>query len=202
MPGGSMSADNELSAVLSRRNEINDALDSGVAVKPRFVKASIYTEFTEFTRKEIKDFQDKFNMYNVSCSGYISLEELKVMMEGLGAPQTHLGLKAMIKEADEDGDGAISFREFLEILRCARAGELDNSSGLAQLATLSEIEVDEVGVGAAKTFFEAKIAEVRKGNKFEDEIKEEQEDKRRKEEEKKERQQAFKERANLFRGAD
>ena len=46
----------------------------------------------------------------MSCSGYISLEELKVMMEGLGAPQTHLGLKAMIKEADEDGDGAISFR--------------------------------------------------------------------------------------------
>ncbi len=32
------------------------------------------------------------------------------MMERLGAPQTHLGLKTMIKEVDEDGDGAISFR--------------------------------------------------------------------------------------------
>jgi hypothetical protein len=31
-------------------------------------------------------------------------------MERLGAPQTHLGLKTMIKEVDEDGDGAISFR--------------------------------------------------------------------------------------------
>ena len=31
-------------------------------------------------------------------------------MERVGAPQTHLGLKAMIKEVDEDEDGAISFR--------------------------------------------------------------------------------------------
>jgi hypothetical protein len=33
------------------------------------------------------------------------------MMEKLGAPQTHLGLKAMITEVDEDGDNKISFRE-------------------------------------------------------------------------------------------
>lgn len=39
------------------------------------------------------------------------------MMERLGAPQTHLGLKAMISEVDEDGDNKISFREFLLIYR-------------------------------------------------------------------------------------
>lgn len=33
------------------------------------------------------------------------------MMEKLGAPQTHLNLKAMIKEVDEDEDNKISFRE-------------------------------------------------------------------------------------------
>ena len=33
------------------------------------------------------------------------------MMEKLEAPQTHLGLKEMIKEVDEDQDGAISYRE-------------------------------------------------------------------------------------------
>ena len=48
--------------------------------------------------------------YNISGSGSISLSELKQMMERLGAPQTHLGLKAMMKEIDEDGDGAIAFR--------------------------------------------------------------------------------------------
>lgn len=33
------------------------------------------------------------------------------MMEKLGIPQTHLGLKEMIKQVDEDQDGKISFRE-------------------------------------------------------------------------------------------
>ena len=79
------------------------------------------------------------------------------MMEKLKAPQTHLGLKAMIKEVDEDDDGAISFREFLIIFRKAAAGELDLESGLGQLATLTEVDVDEVGVGGAKNFFEAKV---------------------------------------------
>jgi len=33
------------------------------------------------------------------------------MMEKVGSPQTHLALKAMIREVDEDGDNRISFRE-------------------------------------------------------------------------------------------
>lgn len=37
--------------------------------------------------------------------------ELKLMMEKLGEPQTHLALKEMIKTVDEDNDGEISFRE-------------------------------------------------------------------------------------------
>lgn len=43
--------------------------------------------------------------------GFLDLSELKRMMEVLGAPQTHLGLKSMIQEVDEDRDGRISFRE-------------------------------------------------------------------------------------------
>ena len=55
-----MSADNELTAILNRRNKINDAIDSGAEVKPRFVKTSVYTEFSEFTRKQIKDYEKIF----------------------------------------------------------------------------------------------------------------------------------------------
>lgn len=78
-------------------------------------------------------------------------------MEQLGAPQTHLGLKEMIKEVDEDGDGRLSFREFLLVYRKARAGELQADSGLSQLAKLTEVDVDSVGVNGAKEFFEAKV---------------------------------------------
>ena len=60
-------------------------------------------------------------------------------------------------QVDEDDDSAISFREFLMIFRKARLGELDMESGLGKLASLSEVDVDAVGVGGAKTFFEAKV---------------------------------------------
>ncbi|TRY79426.1 hypothetical protein TCAL_10763 [Tigriopus californicus] len=195
-----MSADNELSAILNRRQNMNEALDNGENVEHKYVKVStnVFTEFNEFTRKEIKEYEKTFKTYNSSGNGRLSLDELKIMMEKLGAPQTHLGLKEMIKEVDEDDDGFISFREFLLIFRKSAAGELKEDSGLSLLARQCEIDVDEVGVVGANDFFEAKIAAIRKTSKFEDEIRLEQEEKKRDEEERRKRQQAFKERAALF----
>jgi len=191
-----MPADNELSAILNRRQNLND----GQKVEKRTAKVSVFTEFNEFSRKQIKEYEEKFKQFNVSGTGRLSLEELKVMMEKLGAPQTHLGLKAMIKEVDEDEDGAISFREFMLIFRKAEAGELTEDSGLSLLAKQFEIDVEEVGVNGAKDFFEAKIAAIRKTSKFEEEIREEQENRKREEEDRKRRQQTFKERAAIFGG--
>lgn len=195
-----MPADNELSAILNRRQNLNDAQDNGQEVEHKMVKVhkNVYTEFSEFSRKEIKDYETKFKMYNASGTGKLSFEELKAMMEKLGAPQTHLGLKDMIKEIDEDFDGQISFREFLLIFRKAAAGELAEDSGLSVLARQFEIDVDEVGVGGAKDFFEAKINAIRKTSKFEEEIRMEQEEKKLQEEERRKRQASFKERAALF----
>ena len=51
----------------------------------------------------------------------------------------------------------ISFREFMLIFRKGAAGELEEDSGLGMLARQCEINVDEVGVGGAKDFFEAKV---------------------------------------------
>jgi len=195
-----MPADNELSAILNRRQNLNDKLENGENVEKNYVKVSknVYTEFQEFSRKEIKDYEAKFKSYNVSGTNKLSLDELKVMMEKMGAPQTHLGLKSMIQEVDEDGDGFISFREFLLIFRKAAAGELKEDSGLSVLAKQCEVDVHSVGVGGAKNFFEAKIAAVRKTSKFEEEIREEQEEKKKKRKRRNGEQQAFKDRAALF----
>lgn len=56
-----MSADSELSSILNRRQQINDALENGETVKHTFRPGNIYTEFHEFSRKEIKDYQTTFN---------------------------------------------------------------------------------------------------------------------------------------------
>lgn len=47
--------------------------------------------------------------------------------------------------------------QFLLIYKKAHAGELEQDSGLGQLARLTEVNVDEVGVTGAKNFFEAKV---------------------------------------------
>ncbi|XP_029964241.1 EF-hand domain-containing protein D1 isoform X1 [Salarias fasciatus] len=184
----------ELSAKLTRRLDIND----GTAA-PRATRVfNPYTEFKEFSRKQIKDMEAMFKRYDTGRDGFIDLMELKLMMEKLGAPQTHLGLKNMIKEVDEDFDGKLSFREFLLIFRRAAAGELQEESGLMALARLSEINVSTEGVMGAKDFFEAKVQALSQGSKFEAEIREEKEEKKRQEVEKKQRQAAFKQLQSTF----
>nr|CAD7447411.1 unnamed protein product [Timema bartmani] len=87
---------------------------------------------------------------------------------------------------------------FLLIYRKANAGELLEESGLSKLAKLTEISVEEVGVGGAKNFFQAKIEELNKSSKFEEEIRQEQEERKRDEQERQERKTAFKQKAALF----
>ncbi|CAD5115743.1 DgyrCDS4688 [Dimorphilus gyrociliatus] len=190
-------ADNELAVKLQRRNEINEG-ERAVEISSSTV-FNPYTEFPEFSRKQIKHFEYLFKKFDVSKDKFIDFEEMKRLMEHIGAPQTHLALKAMIKEIDEDHDNKVNFREFLLIFRKAASGEFDSGSAFYEIYNnLSEIDVDKEGVTGAKGFFEAKIKEQAKANKFEAEIKEEQEEKKRLEEEKKQRRAEFKAKANLF----
>eukprot|EP00048_Salpingoeca_helianthica_P022341 m.17743 g.17743 ORF g.17743 m.17743 type:complete len:189 (-) comp7193_c0_seq1:233-799(-) len=177
----------ELAAKLARRNQIND----GESVEPSPEKKIFnpYTEFPEFSRKEIKEFEKKFKEFDVSKDGFIDLMELKMMMEKLGAPQTHVALKEMIKEIDEDFDGQMNFREFLLIFKKAAGGEL-KCDGLSVIA--KTIDVSEAGVGGAKGFFEGMAARQASANKFEKEIKDEQAEKKKQAEEAKKRKEEFK----------
>lgn len=80
--------------------------------------------YIRLNSKKLRLFEDStqffcliFRRYDVGCDGFLDLMEMKIMMEKLGAPQTHIGLKGMIAEVDEDNDGKISFREFMLIYR-------------------------------------------------------------------------------------
>jgi hypothetical protein len=165
-----------------------------------------YSEYTEFSRKQIQSLMKTFEKYDTDKDKSLNFDELKIMMEKLGIPQTHLGLKEMIKKVDEDQDGKINFREFLLIFRKAMAenGEIENekssaASLLQQLyAMLVEIDVSKEGVGGAKNFFEAKVAAIKESDKFQREIREEQEQRRRIEEDKARRKVAFQNRLAHF----
>lgn len=114
-------------------------------------------------------------------------------MEKLGHPQTHLGLKAMVKEVDEDLDEKISYKEFLLIFRYAKNGTL-RSEGLKAIA--NSVNVDEVGVGGAKNFFEAKAKAIADNPAERD--REYFQQRKVEAQQKAERKSAFKDRAAMF----
>ncbi|KJE91094.1 EF-hand domain family [Capsaspora owczarzaki ATCC 30864] len=178
---------------MQRRQDIDSGAEAGGKVTQVFNE---YTEFPEFSRSELKKFKDMFKKYDTDKSGFLDLQELKYFMEQLGEPQTHVALKAMIALVDEDFDGTISYREFLLIFRKAARGELEAGSGLAKLA--ESVNVSEEGVGGAKNFFEAKSKQLADSNKFENEIKKEQEAKKAELEAAKQRRADFKSKAATF----
>eukprot|EP00055_Hartaetosiga_balthica_P018523 m.134676 g.134676 ORF g.134676 m.134676 type:complete len:188 (+) comp9673_c0_seq1:79-642(+) len=179
---------NELAEKLARRAKINEGEE-----KPRESSSSTrfnpYVEFPDMSRKEIKEHENNFKKYDTSRDGFIDLTELKYMMEKLGHPQTHVGLKGMIAEIDEDSDGMINFREYLLIFHKAARGEL-LAAGLSEI--VKSVNVSEVGAKGAANFFEQLAAKQTQANKFEDEIRQEQEEKKREAEEAKKRKEAFK----------
>lgn len=188
-------ATSELTEKLQRQN----LADGGDIPNPyKYQVFNPYTEFPEFTRKEIKHYQKMFKHYDTSKDNFIDFEELKHMMEKLGHPQTHLALKEMIKEIDEDFDGKINFKEFLTIFRKATKGELQNNSLMEIYRQMVVVDTEQEGVKGAAHFFESKVAEQLESLKFEHEIKEEQSEKKKLEEEKKTRRAQFKEKANFF----
>lgn len=194
----------ELSSKLNRRiNTIeNEPTAEGDNVARPFKVFNPYTEFKEFSRKEIRSLESNFKKYDQDRDGFLGFEDLKYMMEKLGVPQTHIGLKQMIKEIDEDHDNKISFREFMLLFRKAKAGEWDGNNPLMNLyekyMELESIAVEEIGVKGAKSFFESKVAKIAREQDMTNEILREQEEKKAAEEDKKRRREEFKAKQKSF----
>lgn len=124
--------------------------------------------------------------------GHISLDSFKKLLEALELTQTHLEAKETYDKAAKDGK--ISLDEFMKLVKdlTAKTGKI-NLDLVVKLAAQEEVNVDDVGVGGAKRFFEAKARILEVGDAayraFEDKKKEEEERKKRQEEFKKKREQ-------------
>jgi hypothetical protein len=104
---------------------------------------------------ELKEYETLFLRFDSDQSGFLTDIEVKYGLEKMGVPQTHMQLKALIKEIDLDLDNKVSYIEWLSIFQKAKNGTL-LSDGLKKLA--ASIKVEEVGTKGAASFFEAKAA--------------------------------------------
>jgi len=51
----------ELTHILNRRQEIMDSQEAGIEVRRTYKVVNVYTDFPEFSRNQIKDYQKTFN---------------------------------------------------------------------------------------------------------------------------------------------
>lgn len=200
-------AGGELAARLEKRASLAEPIEADLMVRANLEREASRrsstafnagAEFSEFTRKEVSDYTNAFKAFDADHSGSLNMEELKKLMEKLGCPQTHTALLGMMREADEDRDGELNIREFFMIFKKAKAGTLTNSGLLDISNNVSEVDVSEVGVKGAKSFFESKITAVTASVNAEEEIRQEQAQKQLAKLEVKERKNNFKERLNFF----
>ena len=76
---------------------------------PNHSGCSIWTETVIELRERQKE---EIYQLKLISAGLITEEELQTTMSNLGEPMNEMEVKAMIAEADLDGDGKINFKEF------------------------------------------------------------------------------------------
>ena len=70
----------------------------------------------ELTALEILDLRENFQKFDINGDGDIDEHELAVIMETIGESYTQESLRKILSTGDTDGDGKLSFQEFLSLV--------------------------------------------------------------------------------------
>jgi len=71
---------------------------------------------SNLSKAQLKEFREAFGFFDKDGDGYITTEELGIVMRSLGQFASEEELKEMLKEVDINGDGLFSLDEFVEIV--------------------------------------------------------------------------------------
>merc|ERR1712110_1192173 len=81
-----------------------------------FTWESICKDFN-LTEDQYQEYKSAFDMFDTDGSGDISCTELVSVMTQLGKAASEEDARAMIQTVDENGDGEIDFREFINMMK-------------------------------------------------------------------------------------
>ncbi|CAH8626070.1 unnamed protein product [Heterobilharzia americana] len=69
------------------------------------------------TQEEVSATREAFEVFDTDNDGYITASELRQVMNRVGHSCTDLDVQEMLSEADQDGDGKVTYEEFVAMLK-------------------------------------------------------------------------------------
>merc|ERR1712216_672072 len=70
----------------------------------------------QVSEKDLEEFKEAFNLFDTDKSGFIDAMELAFCMRALGFEPTDAEIKEMLQKTDQDGNGAVEFMEFVDLV--------------------------------------------------------------------------------------
>ena len=80
---------------------------------------------TFFTPDEVRTFRYNFSLFDANQDGHIDVGELEAVLHELGDVGS---AEKLIGQVDKDGDGMVSFAEFVQMMHASRTGGGDATS--------------------------------------------------------------------------
>merc|ERR1712139_553098 len=79
----------------------------------------------QLSEEQLDEIREAFSLFDSDASSAIDVRELKAAMRALGFEVKNEGLKKMVSDVDNDGNGTIEFVEFLSMMT-GKMGEKDS----------------------------------------------------------------------------
>lgn len=99
------------------------------AKKPAPGKKVEYKKKLAIPEDKLSEYKESFDYFDRDKSGEITIQELRGLLQALGQKTTEGRLKEMIDELDQDGDGTITFDEYVTIME---KNEVDDDEPLKE----------------------------------------------------------------------
>jgi len=94
-----------------------------------------------------REWKEAFALFDKGGNGYITTEELRIVLEQLGANASPQQVKEFVQSVDDNGDGRIQFTEFLQLMNKRVKSDVSLDTLRAAFRALDEKGTGKVHAG-------------------------------------------------------